>query len=69
MKKFIHGGGDIMSAGEQKLGKRLRHKEFKFIILEVQEIDGIKLWVDLKRGDTFDWVDEDLYDDLDYYLE
>lgn len=54
-----------MSANEQRLGKRLRHKQSKDI-LEVQEINGIKLWVNLEWEDTFDWVDEDLYDDLDY---
>lgn len=57
-----------MLASSCRLGKRLRHKQFKNI-LEVQEIDGVKLWVDLKWGDTFDWVDEDLYNDLDYVAE
>lgn len=55
-----------MSASECRLGKRLRHKQSKDI-LEVQEVDGIKLWVNLEWGDTFSYVDEDLYDDLDYY--
>ena len=55
-----------MLASDYRLGKRIRHKEFK-TILEVQEIDGEKYWVHLEYGDTFDYVDEDLYDDLDYY--
>lgn len=57
-----------MEANKCELGKRLRHKDFKDI-LEVQEIDGEKLWVNLEWGDTFSWVDEDLYDDLDYCTE
>lgn len=57
-----------MSSNECRLGKRLKHKQSKDI-LEVQEINGTKLWVSLKCGDTFSWVDEDLYDDLDYYAE
>jgi len=57
-----------MLASKCRFGKRLRHKQSKDI-LEVKEINSIKIWVDLKKGDTFDWVDEDLYDDLDYFAE
>jgi hypothetical protein len=57
-----------MLASKCRLGKRLRHKQSKEI-LEIQEVDGEKLWVNLIWGDTFDYVDEDLYDDLDYFIE
>lgn len=55
-----------MLAKDFKVGKRMKHKEFKFII-EVQEIEGNKLWVNLDKGDTYSFIDEDLYYDLDYY--
>lgn len=54
-----------MTASKCRLGKQLRHKQTKEIF-EVQELDGVKLWVNINCGDTFSWVDEDLYDDLDY---
>lgn len=57
-----------MLAKECCLGKRLKHKKCKDI-LEVQEIEGVKIWVNLEWGDTFDYIDEDLYDDLDYCIE
>ncbi|GAA0115270.1 hypothetical protein [Clostridium senegalense] len=57
-----------MLASECRLGKKLKHKQSKDI-MEVQEINGIKLWVNLNWGDRFSWVDEDLYDDLDYFTE
>lgn len=57
-----------MRASECRIGKKLRHKELKTII-EVKEIDGSKVWEDTQWGDIFDWVDEDLYDDLDYVNE
>lgn len=56
-----------MLSSECKVGKRLRHKELN-TILEVEEIDGVKLFVEQKWGDAFDYVDEDLYYDLDYYI-
>ncbi|KEH89618.1 hypothetical protein Z965_02435 [Clostridium novyi A str. BKT29909] len=56
-----------MVASEYRIGKRLRHKTTKEI-LEIQEVNGMKMWVNL-RGDIFDWVDEDLYIDLDYYAD
>ncbi len=52
-----------MRASECRIGKKLRHKELKTII-EVKEIDGSKVWEDTQWGDIFDWVDEDLYDEL-----
>jgi len=55
-----------MNAENERIGKRIRRKDFKNIILEVREIDGQKIWVDIKEGDSYGWVDEDLYDDLDY---
>lgn len=55
-----------MRASECRMGKKLRHKELKSII-EVQEIEWKKVWVELEWGDIFDWVDDDLYDDLDYF--
>jgi len=54
-----------MEASNYRVGKQIRNKEFKNI-LEVQEVEGEKLWIDLQHDDTFDWVDGDLYDDLDY---
>lgn len=57
-----------MLASKCRLGKRLRHKQSKEI-LEIQEVEGEKMWVNLIWGDTFDYVDEDLYDDLDYFIE
>lgn len=57
-----------MLASECRIGKRLRHKELNTII-EVKEIDGSKVWEETQWGDIFDWVDEDLYDDLDYFNE
>lgn len=54
-----------MNALNYKIGKQIRNKQTKEI-LEIQNINGKKLWVNLDWGDTFDWVDEDLYDDLDY---
>lgn len=57
-----------MLAKNCKLGKRLKHKETN-AIFEVQEIDGEKVWVDIKWGDIFEFLDEDLFWDLDYYVK
>lgn len=57
-----------MKASECRIGKRLRHKELKTIV-EVKEINGQKVWEETEWGDIFDFVDEDLYDDLDYFNE
>jgi len=55
-----------MNAKDERIGKRIRRKDFKNIILEVKEIDGQKMWKDIKEGDIYKWIDEDLYNDLDY---
>ena len=52
-----------MLAIDFNVGKKLINKETKRIV-EIQEIDGNKLWVELEWGDIFDWVDENLYDEL-----
>ena len=57
-----------MRASNCRLGKRLKQKETKDIF-EVQEVDGEKVWVDIKLGDIHDWLDEDLFWDLDYYTK
>ena len=54
-----------MVANECRVGKQLKNKTTKEI-LEIQEVNGAKMWVN-QNGDTFDWVDEGLYIDLDYY--
>lgn len=57
-----------MLANECRLGKRLKHKETK-TIFEVKDVDGQKMWVDVKWGDISSYLDEDLFYDLDYYTE
>ncbi len=52
-----------MRADNYKIGKRIKHKETN-AILEVIELNGKKVWEETKWGDIYNYVDEDLYIEL-----
>lgn len=52
-----------MDAKNYEIGKKIKNKETNNI-LKLEIINNEKMWVDTKWGDTFDWVDEDLYKEI-----
>ena len=52
-----------MRASDYKKGKRIINKQTGDI-LEVTEINGVKVWEETKWGDIFIWVDGALYNEL-----
>ena len=52
-----------MRASDYRKGKRIINKQ-NGDILEVTEINGVKVWEETKWGDIFMWVDGTLYNEL-----
>lgn len=52
-----------MIAGNFKIGTRFKNKETGHVISVIEE-EGNKYFEDEVWGDLFDFVDEDLYDEL-----
>lgn len=53
-----------MLAKDYGLGKKFKNKETGFIIEVVELEDECKYFQEQKWGDIYDYVDEDLYEEL-----
>ena len=54
-----------MLANDFEVGKKFKNKEVGFILKVVEMEDGCKYFEEQEWGDIYDYVDEDLYKEIE----